>query len=117
MINLNQNVVVTPSDHDDDVGLLGGESAGAPDIGAVAHRQEEHDPLQLHISAARARILIKLVQHHSEDGDHHGAGGGVTDEHGEQGGDHHEGRQQTPPPRAGQHEHLERQSLVETNIL
>ena len=95
--------MLDPTDHDDDVGLLGGEGAGAPDVGAVAHRQEEHDPLQLDIPAAGAGVHVELVQDHGEDGDHHGAGGGVADEHGEQGGDQHEGGQQAPPPRAGQH--------------
>lgn len=56
--------MLNPTDHDDDVGLLGGERAGAPYVGAVAHCQEEHDPLQLDISTAGAGLHVELVQDH-----------------------------------------------------
>ena len=101
-----------PTNHQNEVCLLGCHSARPSNISTVSHGQVEHGLLP-----GESLVRVELVQDHGQYGDDHGTGGGVADEHGEGGGDQHEGRQQPPAPRARHQQHPQGEAAVDTNIL
>ena len=93
-----------PTNHQNEVCLLGCHSARPSNISTVSHGQVEHGLLP-----GESLVRVELVQDHGQYGDDHGTGGGVADEHGEEGGDQHEGEQQTLLTSPGQQEDSESQ--------